>query len=101
MAERRGGKFIADVYSGGTNVFTTRSTRARPSIRFKPLLILPEVTDLSKWYGKEHRYADPEGKYIFAFIGSPSNAQLAYNTNLVNPKEFKSYRRRDQSQMEK
>jgi iron(III) transport system substrate-binding protein len=53
--------------------------------------MLPEVTDPSKWYGNEHRYADPENKYIFAFIGSPSNAQLAYNTNLINPKEFKSY----------
>ena len=91
MAERRGGKFIADIYSGGTNSLYNTLYKGKALDPLKPLLILPEVTDLSKWYGKEHRYADPEGKYIFAFIGSPSNAQLAYNTNLVNPKEFKSY----------
>ena len=91
MAERRAGKFIADVYSGGTNSLYNTLYKGKALDPFKPLLILPEVTDLSKWYGKEHRYADPEGKFIFAFIGSPSNAQLAYNTTLVNPKEFKSY----------
>ena len=91
MAERRAGRYIADVYSGGTNSLFNTLYKGKALDPFKPLLILPEVTDLTKWYGKEHRYADPEGKYIFAFIGSPSNAQLAYNTNLVNPKEFKSY----------
>ncbi len=33
----------------------------------------------------------PRANIIFAFIGSPSNAQLAYNTKMVDPKEFKSY----------
>jgi iron(III) transport system substrate-binding protein len=91
MAERRAGRYLADVYSGGTNSLYNTLYKGKALDPFKPLLVLPEVTDLTKWYGKEHRYADPEGKFIFAFIGSPSNAQLAYNTNLVNPKEFKSY----------
>ena len=91
MAERRAGKFIADVYSGGTNSLFNTLYKGKALDPIKPLLLLPEVTDLSKWYGNEHRYADPEGKYIFAFIGSPSNAQLAYNTKMVDPKEFKSY----------
>jgi len=91
MAERRAGKFIADVYSGGTNSLYNTLYKGKALDPLKPVLVLPEVTDSSKWYGNEHRYADPEGKYIFSYIGSPSNAQLAYNTNLVNPKEFKSY----------
>ena len=91
MAERRAGKYIADVYSGGTNSLYNTLYKGKALDPIKPALILPEVVDTSKWYGHEHRYADPEGKYIFAFIASPSNAQLAYNTNLVNPKEFKSY----------
>jgi len=91
MAERRAGKFIVDVYSGGTNSLYNTLYKGKALDPIKPLLILPEVTDLTKWYGNEHRYADPDGKYIFAFIGSPSNAQLAYNTKLVNPNEFKSY----------
>jgi len=91
MAERRGGKFIADVYSGGTNSLYNTLYKGKALDPLAPLMVLPEVTDRSKWYNNEHRYADPEGKYIFAFIGSPSNAQLAYNANLVNPKDFKSY----------
>jgi iron(III) transport system substrate-binding protein len=91
MAERRAGKFIADVYSGGTNSLFNTLYKGKALDPLKPLLVLPEVTDTSKWYGNDHRYADPEGKYIFAFIGSASSSQLSYNTNLVNPKEFKSY----------
>jgi len=91
MAERRAGRFIADVYSGGTNSLYNTLYKGKALDPLKPLLILPEVTDTSKWYGNEHRYADPEGKYIFSFIGSASNAQLAYNTKMVDPKEFKSY----------
>jgi len=91
MAERRAGRFIADIYSGGTNSLYNTLYKGKALDPLKPLLILPEVTDLTKWWGNEHRYADPEGKHIFAFIGSPSNAQLAYNTTMVNPKEFKSY----------
>jgi iron(III) transport system substrate-binding protein len=91
MAERRAGKFLADVYSGGTNSLYNTLYKGKALDPIKPLLLLPEVTDLSKWYGNEHRYGDPEGQYIFAFIGSPSNAQLAYNTKMVDPKEFRSY----------
>ena len=91
MAERRAGKFLVDVYSGGTNSLYNTLYKGKALDPLKPMLILPEVTDTSKWYGNEHRYADPEGKYIFSFIGSPSNAQLAYNTKMVDPKEFKSY----------
>ena len=101
MAERRAGRFIADVYSGGTNSFYNTLYKGKALDPIKPLLILPEVTDLSKWYGNEHRYADPEGKHIFAFIGSASNAQLAYNANMVNPNEFKSYQDVTQSEVER
>ncbi len=91
MAERRAGKYIADVYSGGTNSLYNTLYKGKAHDPLKPVLILPEVVDPSKWYGNEHRYADPDGKYIFSFIGSPSNAQLSFNTTLVNPKDFKSY----------
>jgi iron(III) transport system substrate-binding protein len=92
MAERRAGKFLADVYSGGTNSLYNTLYKGKVLDPLKPVLILPEVVDPSKWFGGEHRYADPEGQYIFAFIASPSNAQLSYNTKLVEPKEFKSYK---------
>ena len=91
MSERRAGKFIADVYSSGPggNVNVLHKGKALDPI--KPLLTLPEVVDESKWYGKEHRYADPEGRHVFAYLAKASDTQLAFNSGLVNPKEIKSY----------
>ncbi|MET0500955.1 MAG: extracellular solute-binding protein [Candidatus Binatia bacterium] len=91
MSERRANKYIADVYSGGTGGNYNVLYKGKALDPIKPALSLPEVLDESKWYGKEHRYADSEGKYVFAYLASPSDAQLAFNSSLVNPKEFKSY----------
>ena len=101
MAERRAGRFIADVYSGGTNSLYNTLYKGKALDPLKPMLILPEVTDTSKWYGNEHRYADPEGKYIFSFIGSASNAQLAYNTKIGRPEGIQILLGCRQSQMER
>ena len=91
MTERRAGKYIADVYSGGTGGNYNVLYKGKALDPIKPVLILPEVVDGSKWYGDEHRYADSEGKYVFAYLANPSDAQLAFNSKLVNPKDFKSY----------
>jgi iron(III) transport system substrate-binding protein len=91
IAERRAGKYIVDVYSGGANGNFNVLYKGRVLDPIKDALILPEVVDPSKWYGGEHRYADPEGKYIFAYLANPSSAQLSYNSGLANPKEFKSH----------
>lgn len=90
LSERRAGKYLADVYSGGsTTIFTLYRTGALDIL--KPALILPEVADQSKWWRGEHRYLDPDGKYILAYTGNIGSAGIHYNTKLVNPKEFKSY----------
>ncbi len=91
MTERRAGKYIVDVYSGGTGGNYNILYKGKALDPIKPALILPEVVDESKWYAKEHRYADAEGKYVFAYLANPSDAQLAYNSAQVNPKEFRSY----------
>ena len=91
MAERRAGKFIADIYSSGPSGNVGVLYKGKALDPLKPLLSLPEVVDESKWYGKEHRYADPEGKYVFAYLAKASDTQLAYNSGLVNPKEINSY----------
>jgi iron(III) transport system substrate-binding protein len=92
MAERRAGKLLADMHSGGANAAFDVLYKGRALDPIKSALILPEVVDESKWYGGKHQYIDPEGKYIFAYLASVSSAQLYYNVNLVNPSEFKSYR---------
>ncbi|MBM4298858.1 MAG: hypothetical protein FJ143_14075 [Deltaproteobacteria bacterium] len=91
MAERRAGKFLVDVYSAGPGGAYNVLYKAKALDPIKPVLTLPEVVDESKWFGGEHRYVDAEGKYIFGYLASPSDAQLSFNSKLVNPNEFKSY----------
>lgn len=91
MAERRAGKYIADVFSSGANTNFNVLYKGKALQPLKPAFILPEVLDKSRWYERRLPFTDPKAKYIFAFIANPSSAQFYYNTNLFNPKEFKSF----------
>jgi hypothetical protein len=90
LAERRAGKFIADVSSEGvgSNYRTLHAANSFDPI--KPVLLLPEVTDESRWWQGKHRYVDPEGKFVFRYVGVPQTGNISYNSTLVNPKEIKS-----------
>jgi ABC-type thiamine transport system substrate-binding protein len=90
MAERRAGKYLADVARiGNTSPYTLYQAKALQPIA--SAFILPEVKDLSKWWQGRHHYADPDGKYIFVPVGSVSVNMVAYNTELVTPGEFSSF----------
>jgi ABC-type Fe3+ transport system substrate-binding protein len=92
MAERRGGKFLADVAKLGTGSASVLY-RAQP-FPLQPVdtqLFLPEVTDKSKWWQGKHQYADPEGRYILSPCVSVHIDLASYNTELVNPAELTSY----------
>jgi len=90
MAERRAGKFIADVgidfgNDSPWNLYQAKVLDPVPSVFF-----LPEVADAAAWWQGKHQYIDPEGKYIFVYVGVPQYF-VAYNKNLVNREELKSY----------
>ncbi len=91
LSERRAGKHLADLVSAGANPNYQQLYLAKVLDPIKPTLILPEVVDQSKWYEGRHHYADPEGRYVFVYVGSAGYGGLRYNTKLVNPKEFSSY----------
>jgi iron(III) transport system substrate-binding protein len=91
IAERRGEKYIPDVVSSGANTLHDALYKANALDPIKPALILPEVLDLTKWYQGEHRYIDPERRYIFAFVANSQSGQVIYNVKQVNPAEFNSY----------
>jgi iron(III) transport system substrate-binding protein len=91
IAERRGEKFLADVVSAGGVTTYQQLHVAKVFDAIKPALLLPEVTDTSKWYEGRHHYTDPEGQYIFSYVGSATYGSVSYNTKLVDAKEFKSY----------
>jgi iron(III) transport system substrate-binding protein len=91
LAERRGDKFLADVVSSGGVTTYQVLHAAKVFDPIKPALLLPEINDTSKWYQGKHHYADPEGQYVFSYVGSATYGSVSYNTNLVDVKEFKSY----------
>jgi iron(III) transport system substrate-binding protein len=92
MAERRAGKYLWDICICGPTTPLDALYPAKALDPIKPALILPEVLDESKWFGEKHYYSDPEAKYVFVFLGTVEMPNLAYNTKLVDPKEFSSYR---------
>jgi ABC-type Fe3+ transport system substrate-binding protein len=89
MAERRAGKYLADLYMSGPEL-AYEFYRRKILDPVRPLLILPEVLDESKWWSGKHVYHDDESSYIIAVSGTV-NDYFARNTKLVNPKEFSSY----------
>lgn len=90
LAERRAGKYLADVSSEGIGSNYRVLHLAKSFDPIKPVLLLPEVTDESLWYQGKHRYVDPEGQFVFRYVGTRQNGNIAYNTKLVNPKEIHS-----------
>lgn len=91
LVERRAEKYIADVVSAGANPNYQQFYSAKALDPIKPALILPEVTDPTRWYQKKHQYSDPEAQYVFNYVGSATYGAVNYNTKLVDVKEFKSY----------
>jgi ABC-type Fe3+ transport system substrate-binding protein len=90
MAERRAGRYGADVYLGATGTPMDVLYPAKLLEPIQSMMILAEVKDPSNWFRKQHHYGDPENKYIFVFEGVV-RSDMAYNTKLVDSKEVGSY----------
>jgi iron(III) transport system substrate-binding protein len=92
LVERRGEKYLPDVFSTGANTQHDVLYKAQALEPIKPTLVLPEVIDVTKWYEGEHRYIDPEKRFIFAFVANSQSGQVQYNrAQQVNPAEFNSF----------
>jgi iron(III) transport system substrate-binding protein len=90
LSERRAGKYLTDISSAGANPHYQLFYTSKILEPISSALILPEVTDPSKWWGGKHWYIDPERQYIFVYVGNMTGTG-AYAVNAVNPAEFKSY----------
>lgn len=90
MAERRAGKYLVDVYIAGVTTTYEVFYRGKILDSVRAALILPEVTDESKWWFGQHQYVDPENRYIFVYVGNV-NEYISYNTKLVQAGEIRSY----------
>jgi len=58
VAERRAGKYLADLLMGGSSTYASFASGTLEPM--KPLLITPEVTDESGWWDGKFHFADPQ-----------------------------------------
>ncbi len=88
--ERRVGLSTIDVLFSGMTTFIAIIYPGKMLDPLKPVLILPEVVDPSKWKRGKLWFMDPEEKYILRLYNYVSSGGLAINTNHVKRDEFKS-----------
>jgi len=87
--ERRVGVYTIDAFLSGLGTASRILYPPKWIDPIKPVLILPEVVDPSKWKKGKLWFADPEEKYILRLLNYTS-AVLFINTDYVKPEEFKS-----------
>lgn len=90
MAERRAGQFLVDVMLGAPGATYNSFYRGKTLDPMPPALVLPEVTDLAKWWKGKHRYVDPEGQFVFVYQSSLYGPPVYTNTKLVNLDSIRS-----------
>src|SRR4051812_10507888 len=90
MAERRAGRFSADLYIAGQGTHVSVLYPAKALAPMPAALILPEVRDESKWFKGKHRYVDPETNRSFVFQGH-RGLYISYNTRKVKVDEITSW----------
>ena len=90
MAERRAGKYQADLYIGGQGTHVSVLYPAKALAPMPPAFILPEVKDESKWFKGKHRFVDPETRHSFVFQGH-RGLYISYNTQQAKADEIKSW----------
>ncbi len=91
VTERRAGKYLADVFIGGSGTLIEVLFDGNLLEPIPPMLLWPEVKDQSAWFNKTHTYADAKGQYVFMMQGNVNTNLAAYNTKLTKPDGLKSY----------
>ena len=89
LTERRVGITTVDVFFAGIQTMSTILYRRKVLDPIKPVLILPEVVDPSKWKAGKLWFVDPDEKYILRLVNNVSSL-LAINTKYVKPEQFRS-----------
>ncbi len=87
--ERSSGIYSIDVYMAGASTSVNVLYAEKMIDPVKPLLLLPEVTDGTKWKRGKPLFADPEEQYIFMLFGSVDSL-VFINADYVKPEEMRA-----------
>jgi iron(III) transport system substrate-binding protein len=85
--ERGSGMYSVDVYLSGPDTTATALYAGKMIDPLKPLLVMPDVADGSKWKGGKIWFADPEERYAVRPFSSVATL-LFINTDQVKPEEI-------------
>jgi iron(III) transport system substrate-binding protein len=88
-SERNAGLYTTDVLLSGIQALTHVAYPEKMLTPLKPLLILPEVLDASKWKRGRLWFMDPEERYILRLINYVSDL-FDINTQHVKPDDLRS-----------
>ena len=89
--ERQAGVYTTDaVMAGMSNMVDYYNEKVIDALR--PILILPDAVDSSKWKKGKLWFMDPEEKYILRLYNYTSGGLIFVNTQHAKPEEFKSVR---------
>jgi iron(III) transport system substrate-binding protein len=89
--ERASGIYSVDAITAGVQSMSGAFYKEKLIDPLKPVLILPEVVDRSKWKGGKLWFIDPEEQYILRLFNSASSI-FFINTRFVPLAEIKSVR---------
>ena len=89
LAERKGGRFTVDVALISSRENQQRLVPSDSLVPITPLLIYPDVIDMSKWYKGRHMYADKFGKFTLIYhAGLEDQYEAWYNTEKIKEAEI-------------
>ncbi len=88
-SERGSGIYSIDVFMSNANTSINVLYGEKMLDPLKPLLLLPEVTDGSKWKRGEPWFGDPEKQYLLILFSSVDSL-LFVNRDYVKPEEMRS-----------
>ena len=87
--ERGSGIYSVDVFLAGPDTTATTLYGEKLIDPLKPLLIMPEVTDATKWKQGKIWFADPEERFVARAFSSVATL-LFINTDQVKPEEMRT-----------
>jgi iron(III) transport system substrate-binding protein len=90
-AERKAGRYLPDIFVGGTGPGFVALKQAGFSAPLQPVLVLPEVLNPSAWLGNRLGWVDASEPYTALMFQAALQVPVSYNTGLVDPKQFHSY----------
>jgi iron(III) transport system substrate-binding protein len=90
-SERSAGVYSVDAMVGGLNTMATILHREQLIDPIKPVLMLPEVLDTSKWTNGKLWFMDPEQQYVLR-VANHVTPLMHINTDGIKPEQLRSSR---------